>query len=132
MGLIVWMVHGNDCVKRLSIMTGFKGCYGQRMNRFQPFYACYGGGTKAIRANGEAMDFLPLKNHITKTTNAFVAIGEQRRVLFSALLRRTRYSLYCIALYLYSSIYIAPVNSHRQTEALLVRLAPRKESSFKK
>jgi len=33
---------------------------------------------------------------------------------------------------LYSSIYIAPLNSHRQTEALLVRLAPRKETSFKK
>src|SRR6218665_2974919 len=31
-----------------------------------------------------------------------------------------------------SSIYIAPLNSHRQTEALLVRLAPRKERSFKK
>ena len=38
--------------------------------------------------------------------------------------------LYCIVLY--SSIYIAPLNSHRQTEALLVRLAPRKETSFKK
>ena len=37
---------------------------------------------------------------------------------------------YCIVLY--SSIYIAPLNSHRQTEALLVRLAPRKETSFKK
>src|SRR6218665_3312010 len=35
---------------------------------------------------------------------------------------------YCIVLY--SSIYIAPLNSHRQTEALLVRLAPRKETSF--
>src|SRR6218665_1181073 len=34
--------------------------------------------------------------------------------------------LYCIVLY--SSIYIAPLNSHRQTEALLVRLAPRKET----
>src|SRR6218665_66699 len=33
---------------------------------------------------------------------------------------------------LYSIIYIAPLNSHRQTEALLVRLAPRKETSFKK
>src|SRR6218665_869363 len=33
---------------------------------------------------------------------------------------------------LYSSIYIAPLSSHRQTEALLVRLAPRKETSFKK
>jgi len=29
---------------------------------------------------------------------------------------------------LYSSIYIAPLNSHGQTEALLVRLAPRKET----
>src|SRR6218665_1832627 len=38
--------------------------------------------------------------------------------------------IYCIVLY--SSIYIAPLNSHRQTEALLVRLAPRKETSFKK
>src|SRR6218665_3396294 len=37
-----------------------------------------------------------------------------------------------IVLYMYSSIYIAPLNSHRQTEALLVRLAPRKETSFKK
>ena len=37
---------------------------------------------------------------------------------------------YCIVFY--SSIYIAPLNSHRQTEALLVRLAPRKETSFKK
>ena len=36
----------------------------------------------------------------------------------------------CIVLY--SNIYIAPLNSHRQTEALLVRLAPRKETSFKK
>jgi len=32
----------------------------------------------------------------------------------------------------YSSIYIAPLNSRGQTEALLVRLAPRKETSFKK
>ena len=39
-------------------------------------------------------------------------------------------SLYCIVLYL--SIYIAPLNSHGQTEALLVELAPRKETSFKK
>src|SRR6218665_324195 len=31
---------------------------------------------------------------------------------------------YCIVLY--SSIYIAPLNSHRQTEALLVRLTPKK------
>jgi len=31
----------------------------------------------------------------------------------------------CIVLY--SSIYIAPLNRHGQTEALLVRLAPRKE-----
>src|SRR6218665_1830259 len=38
--------------------------------------------------------------------------------------------LYCIVLY--SSIYITPLNSHRQTEALLVRIAPRKETSFKK
>src|SRR6218665_2667478 len=38
--------------------------------------------------------------------------------------------LYCIVLY--SSIYIAPLNSLRQTEALLVQLAPRKETSFKK
>ena len=38
--------------------------------------------------------------------------------------------LYCIVLY--SSIYIAPLSSHRQTEALLVQLAPRKETSFKK
>jgi len=38
----------------------------------------------------------------------------------------------CIWETLYSSIYIAPLNSHRQTEALLVRLAPRKETSFKK
>jgi len=28
----------------------------------------------------------------------------------------------------YSSIYIAPLNSHGPTEALLVRLAPRKET----
>ena len=33
---------------------------------------------------------------------------------------------------LYLSIYIAPLNSHGQTEALLVRWAPRKETSFKK
>src|SRR6218665_367764 len=33
----------------------------------------------------------------------------------------------CLCIVLYSSIYIAPLNSHRQTEALLVRLAPRKE-----
>jgi len=32
---------------------------------------------------------------------------------------------------LYSSIYIAPINSHGQTEGLLVRLAPGKETSFK-
>ena len=38
--------------------------------------------------------------------------------------------LYCIVMY--SSIYIAPLNSHRQTEALLVRLAPRKDTSIKK
>jgi len=31
----------------------------------------------------------------------------------------------------YSSIYIAPLNSCGPTEALLVRLAPRKEASFK-
>ena len=37
-----------------------------------------------------------------------------------------------VRIVLYSSIYIAPLNSHRQTEALLVRLAPRKETSFKK
>src|SRR6218665_1521030 len=30
----------------------------------------------------------------------------------------------------YSSIYIAPLNSRGPTEALLVRLAPRKETSF--
>src|SRR6218665_324962 len=34
----------------------------------------------------------------------------------------------CIVLY--SSIYIAPLNSRVPTEALLVRLAPRKETSF--
>src|SRR6218665_215168 len=34
----------------------------------------------------------------------------------------------CIVLYL--SIYIAPLNSHGQKEALLVQLAPRKETSF--
>jgi len=38
--------------------------------------------------------------------------------------------LYCIVLY--SSIYIAPINTHGQTAALLVRLAPRKDISFKK
>jgi len=38
--------------------------------------------------------------------------------------------IYCIVLY--SSIDIALLNSHRQTEALLVRLAARKETSFKK
>ena len=37
---------------------------------------------------------------------------------------------YCIVLHL--SFYIAPLNSHRQIEALLVRLAPRKETSLKK
>src|SRR6218665_1541632 len=36
----------------------------------------------------------------------------------------SRLRLYCIVLY--SSIYIAPLSNHRQTEALLVRLAPRK------
>src|SRR6218665_1143814 len=40
------------------------------------------------------------------------------------------YILYCIVLYL--SICIAPLNSHGQTEVLLVQLAPRKETSFKK
>ena len=39
---------------------------------------------------------------------------------------RSEIVLYCIVLY--SSIYIAPLNSQRQTEALLVRLAPRKET----
>jgi len=37
--------------------------------------------------------------------------------------------LYCIVLY--SRIYMVPLNSHGQTGAL-VRLAPRKETSFKK
>src|SRR6218665_1255293 len=37
---------------------------------------------------------------------------------------------YCIVLYL--SIYIVPLNSHGQTEALLVQLVLRKETSFKK
>src|SRR6218665_3117929 len=37
---------------------------------------------------------------------------------------------YCTVLY--SSIYIAPLNSNRQLEAPVVRLAPRKETSFKK
>ena len=37
--------------------------------------------------------------------------------------------MYCIVWY--SSIYIAPLNSHGQTEALLVRLAPRKETSLR-
>ena len=32
----------------------------------------------------------------------------------------------------YSSIYLAPLNSRGPTEALLVRLAPRKETSFEK
>jgi len=32
----------------------------------------------------------------------------------------------------YSSIYIEPLNSRGPTEALLVRLAPRKGTSFKK
>jgi len=32
----------------------------------------------------------------------------------------------------YSSIYIAPLNNRGLTDALLVRLAPRKETSFKK
>jgi len=35
---------------------------------------------------------------------------------------------YCIVLYL--SIYIAPLNSREQTEALLVQLAPRKKDKF--
>jgi len=39
------------------------------------------------------------------------------------------YGIICIVLYL--SIYISPLNSHEQIEALLVRLAPRKETSFK-
>jgi len=33
---------------------------------------------------------------------------------------------------LYSNIYIAPLNSRGPTEALLVRLAPRKETGFQK
>ena len=37
---------------------------------------------------------------------------------------------HCIVLY--SSTYIAPLNSRGPTEALLIRLAPRKETSFKK
>jgi len=31
---------------------------------------------------------------------------------------------------LYSSIYIVPLNSREPTEVLLVRLAPRRETSF--
>ena len=38
----------------------------------------------------------------------------------------------CCCIVLYSSIYIAPLNSRGPTEALLVRLAPRKETGFKK
>ena len=45
-------------------------------------------------------------------------------------INETSRKLYCIVLY--SNIYIAPLNSHGQAEALLVRLAPRKETSFKK
>jgi len=37
-----------------------------------------------------------------------------------------------LGIVLYLSIYIAPLNSHGQTEALLVQLAPRKETSFRK
>ena len=44
--------------------------------------------------------------------------------------RDSRIYIYCIVLYL--SIYIAPLNRHGQTEAPLVELAPRKETSFKK
>jgi len=39
---------------------------------------------------------------------------------------------YDLIIVLYSSIYIAPLNSRAPTEALLVRLVPRKETSFKK
>src|SRR6218665_1863425 len=37
--------------------------------------------------------------------------------------------MYCVVLY--SSIYIVFLNSHGQTQTLLVRIAPRKETSFK-
>jgi len=37
-----------------------------------------------------------------------------------------------LCIVLYSSIYIALLNNHGQTEVLLVRLAPRKETSFNK
>jgi len=37
-----------------------------------------------------------------------------------------------VSIVLYSSICIAPQNSRKPTEALLVRLAPRKETGFKK
>jgi len=43
---------------------------------------------------------------------------------------RTQFALLCIVLD--SSIYIAPLSSRRPIEALLVRLAPRKETNFKK
>ena len=47
--------------------------------------------------------------------------------------RNSRLSLQLyVCIVLYSSICMAPLNSHRQTEALVVRLAPRKETSFKK
>ena len=37
-----------------------------------------------------------------------------------------------LCIVLYSSIYIAPLNSRGPSEALFVRLAPGKETSFKK
>src|SRR6218665_3522823 len=55
--------------------------------------------------------------------------------LFSPARRFSSLSLsvcFSVSIVLYSSIYIAPLNSQGSTEALLVLLAPRKETSFKK
>jgi len=45
-----------------------------------------------------------------------------------------RSATYCIVLYciVFEYLYSVPLSSHGQAEALLVRLAPRKETSVKK
>src|SRR6218665_3717138 len=74
------------------------------------------------------VSLLPLSNHIKSNQYSFNSIECQTTTTVTY--AKVVNILYCIVLY--SSIYIAPLNSHRQTEALVVRLAPRKGTSFKK
>src|SRR6218665_2559521 len=80
----------------------------------------------------------PLKSQAHQSTNLFTSAATNQRgcpkgrsfVKLRSYFQRVRGDrvLYCIQVF----IIIVPLNSHRQTEALLVRLAPRKETSFKK